>query len=108
MQHTILFIRNDHGWNKVAIVTINTHRNPMTALAEAVSSWVDETPEGRKLLEYTCNDLNIGDLAEVYEDIPMIWWERAGITSIEIRDILADYIRPYDTILYQEKSDEDQ
>ena len=52
----------------------------LNRLKEAVTNWVNETEEGRKLWDYSCEDLNIGDLAACASREDLIpYLKKAGI-----------------------------
>lgn len=76
-------------------------------LCAAVTLWIKETEEGKKLWEYSVEDLNIGDLCDYLEEAysdPVNstlrpYLDRFQFSRIECHGLTGSEILPYDTIL---------
>jgi hypothetical protein len=68
-ENHLFFYRTDRGGLDCAVVAIihSEYANPsevMEHLRKAVTAWVQETDEGKKVWKYSSEDLNIGDIAD--------------------------------------------
>ncbi len=76
------------------------------ALTNAVTEWVDTTEDGQGLWQYSCGDLNIGDLAGHGEDEELNRiLAKHGIRNFDITtfsDASGDQDWTYDTVLVNE------
>ena len=64
-------------------------------LKRAVSSWIQETEEGKEAWEQSGNDLNIGDLVCCYQSGMLLPY---GIEALNV-SVGEDVVTTYDTIL---------
>ena len=97
MKHTLLFERLEgfHGITASAICSFESkQRNGFTALSSAVTRWIDETTEGADAYSASCEDFNIGDLAN--EQSPDLL-ASYGVTNLRVSILDAapeDFDRP--------------
>lgn len=64
---------------------VQNSRDALLALKKGVTEWVRTTEEGRRLWEYSSEDLNIGDLASYLEDASLLeCLKRRGIEGIDL------------------------
>ena len=78
---------------------ITTHDEFQAAVIRAVDEWVNTTIQGKELLEYSREDLNIGDLSSWIDDPDLkVCLAKQGITNFDVHgpDITAWH---YDTVL---------
>jgi hypothetical protein len=69
----LVFTRQlDSGISAFAIIRVTSnaqhHDGALVLLKKAVTAWVDTTPEGQQLWDYSGGSLNIGDLANEIEE----------------------------------------
>lgn len=107
LENHLSFIRFDK-WEKIdaaAGATFKTNNAVTTEEAEvairrAVTQWVKETDDGRRVYAYANDDLNIGDLASHGIDTLKPFLEAEGIFDFTITDLVkpGDHL-PYDRVL---------
>jgi hypothetical protein len=68
-------------------------------IVEAITEWVETTEAGRKEWKASSNDFNVGDLANVPEDLLKPFLNSRGIESIEVETAATNQINYYDQIL---------
>jgi len=112
IQTKLTFLRLDRGQVDVGIIVSVWHvsDDPQTILDDlqsAVTKWVKETEDGQKLYEYSCQDLNIGDLAhdlEIAYESPegaslRPYLDAVGFERITCEDVIESTHVDYDTRL---------
>lgn len=75
---------------------------------EAVTKWIEETEEGKSLWYDSCEDINIGDIANNYpiEDSLANCLEDVGIRFIDVETVNTQEVIPFDTVLAHPEIDE--
>lgn len=62
--------------------------DPKELIAKAITNWAKSTPIGKQAFEYTCGDLNIGDLSTYTNDPDLIEsLKTEGVYNLEITDV---------------------
>ena len=103
----LVFTRPENDGGTVAIVSLTPLEGPflpdlLTRLIAGVTRWVNSSDSGRAALEYSSDDLNIGDLSQDEGDPELI----AALESVGIGEfkVLAIYDNndcyPFDTLLF--------
>jgi hypothetical protein len=98
-QHSTALVRQEAGRvTTVAIASFESEGDdPMQELKRAVTSWIDKTPEGREAYEESCEDFNIGDLANWQSrDLLKPW----GVENLSIDTDCASDEYHFDSHLY--------
>ena len=103
MKHEITFVRQGKlSVDRICLMTFesDTHGEPIDILTEAITAWVDHTPEGRKLYEDSYGDFNVGDM--LCEGIKGDHLEDFGIFNLELKDLETSVNQhSFDLHLYQ-------
>jgi hypothetical protein len=74
-----------------------SEQGTVSKIKDAVTEWVCKTDEGMALWEYSCEDLNIGDLLCDGFDSLMPFLNKRGIKSVDGFQLMNEV--PYDTVL---------
>lgn len=109
---TLVYVRHEDGQvTTIGILKVRTtHKTEFLtrqALRKAVTQWVNTTAQGRSLWEYSCEDLNLGDLASssAFQDEQFLQVLLAnGIEYIECFVDDCDAAGNYDEVLVDETS----
>lgn len=105
----LVFTRPETDGGTVAIVSLTPLAGPflpdlMQRLIAGVTRWVNSSASGREAMDYSSDDLNIGDLSN-YETEPELLsaLESVGISKFEVIAIMdGNDCYPYDTLLFDD------
>lgn len=109
---TLVFLRHEKAQvPNIAVLTLRTllanDRDVMEALIGATTEWVNTTTAGRDLWDFSCNDLNIGDLASstAFTDEAFLAALRArGIEYVSSEFVIGGAACSYDEVLVDKRS----
>jgi hypothetical protein len=103
----LVFTRPETDGGTVAIISLTPLAGPFQAdlmgrLMAGVTRWVNSSASGRAALDYSSDDLNIGDLAHDEGDPDLvIALESVGIAEFKVIKIFdGNDCYPYDTLLF--------
>lgn len=77
------------------------------ALVNAITSWVEQTQEGKKLWLQTCKNLNLGDLSTALDPTLLPYLAQQGIETLQIDTNCVEdacYLWTYDNVLANPKN----
>jgi hypothetical protein len=101
----ILFTRVWRSLEQAAILSVRTEHDPSTAfvqLCHAVNQWVATTKEGRRVADYSTQDLNIGDLLshDAFQDADLLrLMAAAGVEYVDCYGLSDVQCQDYDRVL---------
>ena len=105
-KHEIIFNRISKQFKiealaKCSFETLNeTEENSLDILQRAITSWINETEEGKEAHAISCYDFNIGDLALYQFDDLLLNW---GINNLKITILEINLCVAFDHLLYRGK-----
>lgn len=86
--------------------SLETDTEVKAALTAAATHWVNATEEGRALWNYSCADLNIGDLASssaFQDEALLVAMRERGVEYVDCFVGECDDAIPYDEVLVDEQ-----
>jgi len=105
----ITILRSSNEEITFAVLTCETETEMsdgqvLRAFKDGLTEWMEETEEGRKAREYSCDDFNIGDFSNYFNrGESHLYLERHGIHNVDVEihsaEQEASRAWTYDTVL---------